>query len=100
MGFAEALADDGKLSGRGTPYLRGLVCGFMTFAGGVGHTLPYLISNFYTATAIAAVVVVMELLVIAFIQWKYMDTPPVSAAFQVAFGGALVFAAGILIGSS
>ena len=100
MGFAEALADDGKLSGRGTPYLRGLVCGFMTFAGGVGHTLPYLISSFYTATAIAAVVVVMELLMIAFIQWKYMDTPPISAAAKVMLGGGLVLATGVLIGSS
>jgi hypothetical protein len=76
MGFAEPLADDGKLSGRRTPYLRGLVCGLMTFAGGIGHTVPYLISNFYTATAIAAVVVVLELLAIAFMQWRYMDTPP------------------------
>jgi erythrin-vacuolar iron transport family protein len=100
MGFAEALADDGKLSGRGTPYLRGLVCGLMTFAGGIGHTVPYLISNFYTATAIAAVVVVIELLLIAFIQWRYMDTPPVSAAAKVMLGGGLVLATGILIGSS
>src|SRR6201994_1379971 len=74
MGFAEALADDGKLSGRGTPYLRGLVCGLMTMAGGIGHTLPYLIPEFFTATVIAAVVVVLELLSIAFIQYKYMET--------------------------
>jgi rubrerythrin len=100
MGFAEALADDGKLSGRGAPYLRGLVCGLMTIAGGVGHTLPYLISNFYTATAIAAVVVVVELLAIAFIQWRYMDTPPISAAAKVMLGGGLVLATGVLIGSS
>jgi erythrin-vacuolar iron transport family protein len=100
MGFAEALADDGKLSGRGTPYLRGLVCGLMTFAGGIGHTVPYLISNFYTATAIAAVVVVLELLAIAFIQWRYMDTPPLSAAAKVMLGGGLVLATGVLIGSS
>jgi rubrerythrin len=100
MGFAEALADDGKLSGRGTPYLRGLVCGLMTVAGGIGHTVPYLISNFYTATAIAAVVVVIELLIIAFIQWRYMDTPPVSAAAKVMLGGGLVLATGVLIGSS
>ena len=78
MGFAEALADDGKLSGRGTPLLRGLVCGLMTVAGGIGHTLPYLIRDFWTATAVAAVVVVVELLAIAWMQWKYMDTPPVS----------------------
>jgi rubrerythrin len=100
MGFAEALADDGKLSGRGTPYLRGLVCGLMTVAGGVGHTLPYLIPNFYTATVIAAVVVVLELLAIAFIQWRYMETPPLSAAAKVMLGGGLVLATGVLIGSS
>jgi len=100
MGFAEALADDGKLSGRGTPFLRGLVCGLMTIAGGIGHTLPYLISDFWTATGVAATVTVLELLTIAWIQWKYMDTPPVSAAAKVMLGGALVLAAGILIGSS
>ena len=100
MGFAEALADDGKISGRGPPYLRGLVCGLMTIAGGIGHTLPYLIRDFYTATAVAAVVVVIELLIIAWIQWKYMDTPPVSAAAKVMLGGGLVLATGILIGSS
>ena len=100
MGFAEALADDGKLSGRGTPYLRGLVCGLMTVAGGIGHTLPYLITSFYTATVVAAIVVVVELLAIAYIQWRYMDTPPVSAAAKVMLGGGLVLATGILIGSS
>jgi rubrerythrin len=98
MGFAEALADDGKLSGRGTPLLRGFVCGLMTIAGGIGHTLPYLIPEFWTATAVAAIVVVLELLAIAVIQWKYMDTPPLSAAAKVMLGGALVLAAGILIG--
>ncbi len=100
MGFAEALADDGKLSGRGTPYLRGLVCGLMTIAGGVGHTLPYLIPNFWTATIVSAGVVVVELATIAAIQWRYMDTPPLSAAAKVMLGGALVLAAGILIGSA
>jgi erythrin-vacuolar iron transport family protein len=100
MGFAEALADDGKLSGRGTPYLRGLVCGLMTIAGGIGHTLPYLIPNFYTATVVAAVIVVLELMTIAWIQWRYMDTPPLSAAAKVMLGGALVLATGVLIGSS
>ena len=100
MGFAEALSDDGKLSGRGTPLLRGLVCGLMTIAGGIGHTLPFLIRDFWTATGVAAAVTVMELLTIAWIQWKYMDTPPVSAAAKVMLGGALVLAAGILIGSS
>lgn len=100
MGFAEALADDGKLSGRGTPYLRGLVCGLMTIAGGIGHTLPYLIPDFWTATALAAVVVVLELLTIAWIQWRYMNTPPISAVAKVMLGGALVLGAGILIGNS
>jgi rubrerythrin len=100
MGFAEALSDDGKLSGRGAPLLRGLVCGLMTTAGGIGHTLPYLIPSFYTATVIAIIVVVIELSVIAWIQWRYMDVPPLSAAAKVMIGGALVLAAGILIGSS
>ena len=100
MGFAEALADDGKLSGRGTPVLRGAVCGLMTMAGGIGHTLPYLIPNFFTATVIACIVVVIELAVIAWIQWRYMDTPPLSAAAKVMLGGGLVLAAGVLIGSS
>jgi erythrin-vacuolar iron transport family protein len=100
MGFAEALSDDGKLSGRGAPLLRGVVCGLMTFGGGIGHTLPYLIPNFYTATALAIVVVVIELLTISWIQWRYMDVPPLSAAGKVMIGGALVLGAGILIGSS
>jgi rubrerythrin len=100
MGFAEALADDGKLSGRGTPLLRGLVCGLMTMAGGIGHTIPYLIPDFWTATAVASVVVVFELLAIAVIQWRYMDTSPVSAAAKVMLGGALVLATGILIGNA
>ena len=100
MGFAEALADDGKLSGRGTPYLRGLVCGLMTIAGGIGHTLPYLIPDFWTATAVAGVVVVIELLTIAWIQWRYMDTPPLSAIAKVMLGGAIVLGIGVLIGSS
>jgi erythrin-vacuolar iron transport family protein len=100
MGFAEALADDGKLSGRGAPLLRGLACGLMTFAGGIGHTLPYLIPNFYTATVIACIVVVIELIAIAVIQWRFMQTPPLAAAAKVMLGGALVLAAGVLIGSS
>jgi rubrerythrin len=100
MGFAEALSDDGKLSGRGAPLLRGLVCGLMTTAGGIGHTLPFLIPHFYTATVIAFIVVVIELIIIAWIQWRYMETPPLSAAAKVMIGGALVLAAGILIGSS
>jgi len=100
MGFAEALADDGKLSGRGSPLLRGVVCGLMTTAGGIGHTLPFLIPQFATAMVVAFVVVVLELLAISYVQWRYMDTPPVSAAAKVMIGGALVLAAGILIGSS
>ena len=100
MGFAEALADDGKLSGRGSPLLRGLVCGLMTTAGGIGHTLPFLIPEFYTATIVAFAVVVIELLAIAYVQWRYMETPPISAAAKVMLGGALVLAAGILIGES
>ncbi len=100
MGFAEALADDGKLSGRGTPWLRGLICGLMTVAGGIGHTIPYLIPSFWTATAVAGVVVVAELGTIAWIQWRYMDTPPISAMAKVMLGGALVLVTGILIGSS
>ncbi len=100
MGFAEALADDGKLSGRGTPLLRGVVCGLMTIAGGIGHTIPYLIPDFLTATIVAGLVVVFELLAIAYIQWRYMDTPPFSAAAKMMFGGALILATGILIGSA
>jgi rubrerythrin len=100
MGFAEALSDDGSLTGRGAPWLRGSVCGVMTTIGGVGHTLPYLIPDFWTATALAIIVVAVELVAISWIRYRYMDTPFVSAAFQVVFGGALVFAAGILIGSS
>jgi erythrin-vacuolar iron transport family protein len=100
MGFAEALADDGKLSGRGAPLLRGLVCGLMTFGGGIGHTLPYLIPNFWTATAVSIAVVAVELAVISWIRHRFMDTPFLAATFQVVVGGVLVFLAGILIGSS
>jgi rubrerythrin len=100
MGFAEALSDDGSLTGRGTPWLRGIVCGAMTMIGGLGHTLPYLIPHFITATAIAVAVVVVELGVISWIRTKFMDTPFLQAAFQVVIGGVLVFISGILIGSS
>jgi rubrerythrin len=100
MGFAEALSDDGSLTGRGAPLLRGTVCGAMTGLGGIGHTLPYLIPDFWTATTLAVAVVVVELAIISWIRWRYMDTPFLSAAFQVMVGGALVFLAGILIGSS
>jgi rubrerythrin len=108
MAFAEALSDDGAITGRGKPLLRGIVCGLMTTAGGIGHTLPYLIplifhfasptEGFKIATSIAGVVVAAELLVISYIRNRYMDTPFLSAAFQVIVGGLLVFLAGILIG--
>jgi rubrerythrin len=99
MGFAEALSDDGALTGRGRPLIRGVVCGLMTALGGLGHTLPYLIPDINTATVIAVTVVLIELLVIAWIRHRYMDTPWGSAISQVVVGGALVFGAGILIGS-
>jgi rubrerythrin len=100
MGFAEALSDDGSLTGRGTPWIRGTVCGAMTALGGLGHTLPYLIRDFWTATVLAVIVVAIELAAISYIRYRFMDTPFLSAAFQVAVGGTLVFLAGILIGSS
>jgi rubrerythrin len=100
MGFAEALSDDGVISGRGRPWARGTVCGFMTALGGVGHTLPFLIADFRLAMMVAIAVVVVELAVIAWIRHKYMDTPLLAAAFQVVVGGVLVFLTGIWIGSS
>jgi rubrerythrin len=100
MGFAEALSDDGTLTGRGHPWTRGLVTGFMTTLGGVGHTLPYLIHDFWIATGLAIVVVLIELWAIAWIRARYMDTPFLRAAFQIVVGGLLVFATGILIGSA
>ena len=100
MGFAEALSDDGSLSGRGTPWLRGAVCGLMTTIGGLGHTLPYLIPDFLTATIVSVMVVAVELAAISYIRYRYMDTPFLAATFQIVVGGVLVFLAGILIGSS
>lgn len=100
MGFAEALSDDGSLTGRGYPWLRGLVCGVMTTAGGIGHTLPFLIPVFHLAIAAAIAVVACELFTISYIRHRYMDTPFFSASVQVILGGILVFVAGILIGSS
>src|ERR1700687_5476729 len=100
MAFAEALSDDGSLTGRGRPILRGSVTGLMTTIGGVGHTLPILISDFRVAMTFAMVVVAVELAAISYIRHRYMDTPLLSAAFQVVLGGALVFLTGILIGSS
>jgi erythrin-vacuolar iron transport family protein len=99
MGFAEAMSDDGKLSGRGTPWLRGVVCGLMTTVGGLGHTMPYLIRNFNLATSVAIAVVAVELGVIAWIRKRYMDTALLAAIFQVVVGGVLVFLAGWLIGA-
>jgi len=99
MGFAEALSDDGSLTGRGRPWVRGAICGLMTALGGLGHALPYLIPNFYIATGVAIAVVLVELNVIAWIRHRYMDTPWSSAIFQVVIGGLLVFLAGVLIGS-
>ena len=100
MGFAEALSDNGSLTGRGAPLARGGICGVMTTIGGIGHTLPFLIQDFRLAIVVAVIVVVFELAVISWVRWKYMDTNPLSAALQVGFGGALVFATGILIGTS
>jgi len=99
MGFTEAAHDDGKLSGRGAPWKRGLASGVMTTLGGLGHALPYLIPHFWTATAIALAMVLVELWAIAWIQNRYMETPMGRAVFQVVLGGSLVLAAGILIGS-
>jgi rubrerythrin len=100
MGFAEALSDDGSLTGRGQPWMRGAITGMMTTIGGVGHTLPYLIKDFTTATAIAIAVVLIELWIIAWIRSRYMDTKFLQAAFEVVVGGLIVFVAGILIGSA
>ena len=100
MGLAEALSDDGKLSGRGQPLIRGLASGIMTAVGGLGHTLPYLISDFKTATGISVTVVFIELWLISWIRYKFMDTPFWKAAFQIALGGFLVFLTGMFIGSA
>jgi erythrin-vacuolar iron transport family protein len=105
MGFAEALSDDGSLTGRGSPWMRGFICGLMTTLGGVGHTLPYLVPDswanaFWIATAIACIVVFFELWAIAYIRARYMDTPFLQAAFQIVLGGAIVLAVGILIGAA
>jgi rubrerythrin len=100
MAFAEAMSDDGSLTGRGAPVMRGAVCGAMTALGGLGHALPYLIPHFYVATSLAFAVVAVELVVISWIRTHYMDTPFLQAVFQVVVGGVLVFAVGIIIGSS
>ena len=105
MGFAEALSDDGSLTGRGSPWLRGVTCGVMTTLGGLGHTLPYLVPDslpnaFWIATAIACIVVFFELWAIAYIRTRYMDTPFLQAVFQIVLGGAIVLGVGILIGAA
>jgi rubrerythrin len=100
MGFAEALSDDGSLTGRGHPWVRGFICGLMTAAGGIGHTLPFLIGDFQLAMIAAVFVVVVELGLISWVRHRYMETPALSAALQVGLGGVLVFVTGILIGSS
>jgi erythrin-vacuolar iron transport family protein len=100
MGFAEALSDDGSLTGRGHPWFRGAICGLMTALGGIGHTLPFLLPDFRVAMAAAIAVVIAELAAITWVRHRYMETPPLSAALQVGLGGALVFLTGILIGSS
>jgi erythrin-vacuolar iron transport family protein len=100
MAFAEALSDDGSLTGRGRPYVRGAVTGLMTAAGGLGHSLPFLLSNFHAAFTVAIAVVAVELAAISYVRHRYMDTPLLSSTFQVIVGGATVFAVGILIGSA
>jgi len=100
MGFAEALSDNGSLTGRGSPVLRGVICGIMTAVGGLGHAVPFLVPDFRTATAIAVAVVAVELAAISWVRHHYMETPLVSAVFQVVVGGLLVFGTGVLIGSS
>ncbi len=100
MGFAEALSDDGSLTGRGHPWVRGGVCGLMTALGGIGHTLPFLIPDFSVAMTAAVLVVLLELAVISWVRHRYMETPALSAALQVGLGGLLVFVTGVLIGSS
>lgn len=100
MGFAEALSDDGELTGRGHPWIRGSAAGLMTAVGGLGHTLPYLISDFWTATLLSIIIVFIELWVISWIRYKYMDTPFLRATFQIAVGGFIVFLAGIAIGNA
>ncbi len=100
MGFTEALSDDGELTGRGSPMKRGFASGIMTAVGGLGHALPYLIPDFWTATTIAMIIVIIELWAIAWIQSRYMDTPFFRAVAQIVFGGSLVFAAGIIIGNA
>jgi VIT1/CCC1 family predicted Fe2+/Mn2+ transporter len=100
MAFSEALSDDGKLSGRGSPVLRGVIEGAMTFIGAAGHALPFLIHNFHAAITAATIIVLVELMVIAWVRHRYMETPLLKAAVQIVIGGVIVFLAGVLIGTS
>jgi erythrin-vacuolar iron transport family protein len=100
MGIAEAMSDDGIISGRGHPWMRGGITGLMTALGGLGHTLPYLIPDFWTATSLAAFVVLIELWLIAWVRARYMDTPFLRATWEVVAGGLVVFAVGVAIGSA
>ena len=100
MSLAEGLSDDGKLTGRGHPAIRGLASGVMTAVGGLGHTLPFLIRDYHTAFALAVIVLLVELAAIPYVRYKYMETPILKATLQIALGGALVFATGILIGNT
>jgi VIT1/CCC1 family predicted Fe2+/Mn2+ transporter len=100
MAFSEALSDDGKLSGRGNPITRGIVCGLMTFVGAAGHTLPFLLPSYHAAMTLAIIVVIVELIAIALVRHRYMDTPLWKAVGQIVVGGIVVFVAGILIGQS
>jgi rubrerythrin len=100
MAFAEALSDDGSLTGRGRPVYRGIVTGLMTTAGGLGHTLPFMIANFHVAFTVAVIVVAVELGIISYVRHRYMETPLLASTLQVVVGGVLVFMVGVLIGSS
>jgi len=100
MAFSEALSEDGKLSGRGNPWLRGAICGGTTFLGAIGHTLPFLIPEFTVAAYTAGGIVIVELLVIAWIRHRYLKTPLANAIVMVIVGGLIVFFAGVIIGSS
>lgn len=98
MGLAEALSDDGTVTGRGTPITRGTITAFSTAFGGMLHTLPFLIANLQTALHLAYLVVVIELLMIAFIRYRFMKTPLISTVLQVIVGGGIVFVIGIFLG--
>ena len=100
MAFSEGLSDDGSLTGRGNPWVRGVVTGFMTFVGGILHALPFLIHNLQSALTLAYMVVGIELLVISYIRYRFFASSFIISAIEVVLGGALVFFSGILIGSA